>query len=336
MGGENRRWQREHRVGVGSSPRGRGKRTEPAGQLLQRGLIPAWAGKTDPARPRGRSRTAHPRVGGENAPQSAKAAGRRGSSPRGRGKRSHDHRLPPPLRLIPAWAGKTKTWFIERMARGAHPRVGGENLTGRQGLGKTWGSSPRGRGKLDAEGQAALRGRLIPAWAGKTCVRRRAAWPTTAHPRVGGENRFFGTLPPNFDGSSPRGRGKPLVALSAGDTSGLIPAWAGKTSRRPASRPRSGAHPRVGGENLGELTGLQRRDGSSPRGRGKLRAGRVEGHLERLIPAWAGKTFLGDGGGDTAPAHPRVGGENVAEAPKDGIRSGSSPRGRGKRGRADH
>ena len=54
------------------------------------------------------------------------------------------------------------------MRESAHPRVGGENLPNiGQSAGKD-GSSPRGRGKPDAEFLADLLGRLIPAWAGKT------------------------------------------------------------------------------------------------------------------------------------------------------------------------
>ena len=94
--------------------------------------------------------------------------------------------------------------------------------------------------------------------------------PYKAHPRVGGENDFDIEALASALGSSPRGRGKRL----GGDASnaswgssprgrgkrradepprrrrGLIPAWAGKTSRRASSRVMASAHPRVGGENV--------------------------------------------------------------------------------------
>ena len=87
VGGENSAYQDmpgEHR---GSSPRGRGKPRRGEVVTRQRGLIPAWAGKT-----RRRSRAiarlgAHPRVGGENGTPSGRASLPLGSSPRGRGKR---------------------------------------------------------------------------------------------------------------------------------------------------------------------------------------------------------------------------------------------------------
>ena len=51
-------------------------------------------------------------------------------------------------------------------------------------------------------------------------------------------------------GSSPRGRGKRVLALGLRRAGGLIPAWAGKTH---CAAPIVGgwrAHPRVGGENV--------------------------------------------------------------------------------------
>ena len=70
--------------------------------------------------------------------------------------------------------------------------------------------------------------------------------------------------------------------------------------------------------------------GSSPRGRGKPGTRFTRRAIKRLIPAWAGKTPLATQNTLTAPAHPRVGGENF-EAFKTSVETvGSSPRGRGK------
>ena len=52
----------------------------------------------------------------------------------------------------------------------------------------------------------------------------------------------------------------------------------------------------------------------------------------RLIPAWAGKTFLARVAQLMREAHPRVGGENPITLPNLGLPNGSSPRGRGKLG----
>ena len=92
---------------LGSSPRVRGKPRGPARRRRRGRLIPACAGKTScPLVVRG-TRSAHPRVCGENRNDSTQSARMRGSSPRVRGKRRvrrRDSRCP---RLIPACAGKT-------------------------------------------------------------------------------------------------------------------------------------------------------------------------------------------------------------------------------------
>ena len=131
-------------------------------------------------------------------------------------------------------------------------------------------------------------------------------------------------------GSSPRGRGKPECVAEALYTIGLIPAWAGKTQDGPSRRMAPWAHPRVGGENSPKCRMWVTSGGSSPRGRGK----RVERDdclaLQRLIPAWAGKTLALARPLKLEEAHPRVGGENVNKLTVAGGAKGSSPRGRGK------
>ena len=65
-GGENITTSNAKLHVVGSSPRGRGKRRDAAGEEFADRLIPARAGKTGSPTPRRASRTAHPRAGGEN------------------------------------------------------------------------------------------------------------------------------------------------------------------------------------------------------------------------------------------------------------------------------
>ena len=52
-----------------------------------------------------------------------------------------------------------------------------------------------------------------------------------------------------------------------------------------------------------------------------------------LIPAWAGKTLSSVAATRSTAAHPRVGGENDTPLEIALLMPGSSPRGRGKRGR---
>ena len=172
-----------------------------------------------------------------------------GSSPRGRGKPTWRLLIAQASGLIPARAGKT---HVERTGEGAvqaHPRAGGENDLTSTGAAVKAGSSPRGRGK-PALGEVVERGLgLIPARAGKT--RRAQATPSwaRAHPRAGGENMVSAYNTRTQEGSSPRGRGKPLDVARETVAGRLIPARAGKTR---AARTRgfgARAHPRAGGEN---------------------------------------------------------------------------------------
>ena len=168
MGGENRSRRAVQGSDPGSSPRGRGKRCNCCDDKENGGLIPAWAGKTQARFPDGRRDRAHPRVGGENRAEIAAIQTRAGSSPRGRGKLDQSSADTVTFGLIPAWAGKTRALRVTVMVSPAHPRVGGENGADHRQGSPTPGSSPRGRGKRCSRVLPLARGRLIPAWAGKT------------------------------------------------------------------------------------------------------------------------------------------------------------------------
>ena len=73
--------------------------------------------------------------------------------------------------------------------------------------------------------------------------------------------------------------------------------------------------------------------GSSPRGRGKPKAACPTRRSDRLIPARAGKTGYLTRRTRQFAAHPRAGGENRQGILTHVSAGGSSPRGRGKRGR---
>ena len=66
MGGENQADRFVMSPHEGSSPRGRGKREAVNDAVLDKRLIPAWAGKTCGCGVVGDPFEAHPRVGGEN------------------------------------------------------------------------------------------------------------------------------------------------------------------------------------------------------------------------------------------------------------------------------
>ena len=86
----------------------------------------------------------------------------------------------------------------------------------------------------------------------------------------------------------------------------------------------------MGGENIIRGRRVSTNTGSSPRGRGKLSIGVSFRVVLGLIPAWAGKTGTRAPRLPRGPAHPRVGGENADQGLTSTLKSGSSPRGRGK------
>ena len=106
-GGENCRRIVLPASGLGSSPRGRGKRRPPWLRRRHVRLIPARAGKTCQAGSTPTTLTAHPRAGGENWVCPPGRSGSPGSSPRGRGKRDGLVWVGVGEGLIPARAGKT-------------------------------------------------------------------------------------------------------------------------------------------------------------------------------------------------------------------------------------
>ena len=85
-------------------------------------------------------------------------------------------------------------------------------------------------------------------------------------------------------------RGKRAFCALGQGRAGLIPAYAGKTLGPSSAARWLSAHPRVCGENRMNVLGGVSVLGSSPRMRGKLRLGLPVVAMNRLIPAYAGKT----------------------------------------------
>ena len=309
--GENVRSKAKPRARPGSSPRVRGKRAGGEAVDDRGGLIPARAGKTrTPARLH-TMEPAHPRACGENAYEWVKNLFSGGSSPRVRGKLVKDAVFLCGGRLIPACAGKTASRRCGRRRARAHPRVCGENLGCRVLERGTGGSSPRVRGKRRPLRPGDVVARLIPACAGKTATPSCAARTCAAHPRACGENAQAAVVAHYRDGSSPRVRGKREDREAERVRDRLIPARAGKTTRRSMYASLRGAHPRACGENGTPLSAEEAREGSSPRVRGKRRPGCWRGRGGRLIPARAGKTGEPPRRGREPRAHPRACGENL-------------------------
>ena len=319
----------------GSSPRVRGKHLKASGITQRARLIPARAGKTNGTGLRRSASPAHPRACGENLAALYDIDAEAGSSPRVRGKPRRSRPARPVRGLIPARAGKTFLFSQLHQYGTAHPRACGENLSPVPAGWAQDGSSPRVRGKRTEDLGGDHRGGLIPARAGKTHRPRHSVLLPWAHPRACGENLRDAGAAVWEMGSSPRVRGKRPPGNPHTRRAGLIPARAGKTRAPDAAEPAARAHPRACGENTSPGCRRARGAGSSPRVRGKLVGVRPQRLRQRLIPARAGKTPSCGAPPSWRTAHPRACGENLSPVPAGWAQDGSSPRVRGKRGRAD-
>ena len=194
------------------------------------------------------------------------------------------------------------------------------------------GSSPLTRGKPCRDPRRGRVRRLIPAHAGKTPAPQADGNQEQAHPRSRGENRAGARNPVMETGSSPLTRGKRFSVGAGLRIVRLIPAHAGKTTRRSSPGPPEAAHPRSRGENAAHLSRGRGERGSSPLTRGKRNIARMLQDRHGLIPAHAGKTASESSLSCTPPAHPRSRGENIQTTVQTVAGWGSSPLTRGKRG----
>ena len=130
-------------------------------------------------------------------------------------------------------------------------------------------------------------------------------------------------------GSSPRMRGTLVSWTFIVSSLGIIPAYAGNTTRLPWRLRAFRDHPRVCGEHVVCMMTTEPSQGSSPRMRGTPRRDGKMRHAGRIIPAYAGNTgedyWQAYRGGD----HPRVCGEHVTSPLVAVTLPGSSPRMRG-------
>ena len=172
----------------GSSPRMRGKRRFSRSTRRDGRIIPAHAGQTEKSHQKQWFAPDHPRACGANLPPMPAIPIAAGSSPRMRGKltlrRRHDHCE----RIIPAHAGQTDLDKFYGDVNADHPRACGANSVIAIDAMVVPGSSPRMRGKRDAEKRRVHRERIIPAHAGQTYQRYSQRDRSADHPRACGAN----------------------------------------------------------------------------------------------------------------------------------------------------
>ena len=188
-------------------------------------------------------------------------------------------------------AGKSRGCARGQTRARDHPRVGGEKGLRFPAFSAREGSPPRGRGKDPHATMRPERLRITPAWAGKSAERAPAPAGAGDHPRVGGEKQENQNGLKKWAGSPPRGRGKVQLDDPEGGDLRITPAWAGKSSNSAHAAQRARDHPRVGGEKLEKTRPDIYRQGSPPRGRGKVPFFRRFATIAGITPAWAGKRW---------------------------------------------
>ncbi len=171
---------------MGSSPLTRGGRRFHYWCACWPGLIPAYAGRTTSADPQSAPGQAHPRLRGADFFAWAQKAGYTGSSPLTRGGPLEVEAPVGVDGLIPAYAGRTKSWRGLLIRMGAHPRLRGADRFTPNGKSVVEGSSPLTRGGRGRRTRLLLRLGLIPAYAGRTVIMECAPLHSGAHPRLRG------------------------------------------------------------------------------------------------------------------------------------------------------
>ena len=166
----------------------RGTQTHPWHQCSARGIIPADAGNTFHLQWANLLKWDHPRVCGEHSFCAITVRPIRGSSPRMRGTHGLKRRRIIIIGIIPAYAGNTRAETTSDYYNWDHPRVCGEHAAVLMLRMVCLGSSPRMRGTPRIHHIGALRGGIIPAYAGNTCVQSTPPPVSRDHPRVCGEH----------------------------------------------------------------------------------------------------------------------------------------------------
>ena len=210
------------------------------------------------------------------------------------------------------------------------PPPGGEK-TGDSGQPEyVHGSPPRWRGKVFiGHGDGAPLG-ITPAQAGKSKLALCTPSCPTDHPRVGGEKHSMRLLRTSYMGSPTRRRGKADGAAGRAALGRITPAWAGKSEGFRGTVQSQQDHPRVGGEKSWWGDEVTPKQGSPPRGRGKVGHNQIAGAAHGITPAWAGKRRFYSPSPCLRRDHPRVGGEKLRRASPAFPFTGSPPRRRGK------
>ena len=151
-----------------------------------------------------------------------------------------------------------------------HPRLRGEKHLIDPLLQLVAGSPPLTRGKVPHKQQADHAGGITPAYAGKSCPRRREECNPRDHPRLRGEKRSIISGVITSAGSPPLTRGKAAAPKGGFCRVRITPAYAGKRQFSASFTRKSQDHPRLRGEKYSCSHASIRCAGSPPLTRGQV------------------------------------------------------------------
>ena len=135
--------------------------------MLQRGIIPAYAGQIGKELKSRSLHKDHPRIRGTNFCKLFRPSVQLGSSPHTRDKSFNITGGFFMSRIIPAYAGQISKGSKLICNNKDHPRIRGTNNDSRPGYYSLLGSSPHTRDKLQAKYKDDFETRIIPAYAGQ-------------------------------------------------------------------------------------------------------------------------------------------------------------------------
>ena len=269
----------------------RGKVLSHLPSIVNKGITPAYAGKSPCCRRSCPCTRDHPRLCGEkscNSPASVFAMG----SP-------------------PAYAGKRRWHGTSTHCATDHPRLCGEKASSAASVFPGLGSPPPMRGKADSNRVRRNQNRITPAYAGKSGIGICRSFFAEDHPRLCGEKIIQNDRLLFVYGSPPPMRGKAAPPLLVLASCGITPAYAGKSSKITSIFFMIKDHPRLCGEKYRIFVLIGHSKGSPPPMRGKASGFDSLIAVFGITPAYAGKSVrqsrtCGNGQGSPPPMRGKV------------------------------
>ena len=231
---------------------------------------------------------------------------------------------------IPAGAGETPRKRMRGGMRRVDPRgCGGDAWLVCAKAGDE-GGSPRVRGRLRYLARTTCSEGWIPAGAGETPAQQAAVGSVRVDPRGCGGDAPCRPRLSKRKGGSPRVRGRRELPARGFRLRGWIPAGAGETRRSCRRAWKSRVDPRGCGGDTPWLVTLPLTAGGSPRVRGRLMSLTASSARAGWIPAGAGETRSRTNMASPSWVDPRGCGGDLPQPVDATVRTGGSPRVRGR------